>query len=340
MRRVVAILAAAVCLPVAAHAQEAYAAILLEYLTGDSDAAIARLASLPPGELDAGVAAFDTTRSRLVLTGAAALHTELALGRAGGGTGDYHLHVATAIVEFGERRGPTTNTPISIRPQHAAPVSDEFRRLWYCTVINKLEGAALLAGADKYVAHALALYPDSGELQLLAGIADEMHASARVTDIPARDRRRALERAELHYREALARAPGRLEARLRLGRVLQQRDKLTEARTLLTPLTSATEDRLAYLASLFLGGIEDREDHAAAAAGLYDRAAARVPTAQTARLAASEIRHRTGDRQAAADAVPVSTGDGNIFDPWWTYVFGEYWRVDSLLDAIRRARRA
>lgn len=104
MRRVVAILAAAVCLPVVAHAQEAYAAILLEYLTGDSDAAIARLASLPPGELDAGVAAFDTARSRLVLTGAAALHTELALGRGGGGTGDYHLHVATAIVrEFRTR---------------------------------------------------------------------------------------------------------------------------------------------------------------------------------------------------------------------------------------------
>lgn len=340
MRRIMAILAAAVCLPVAAHAQEAYAAILLEYLTGDSNAAIARLASLSPGELDAGVAAFDTTRSRLVLTGAAAMHTEVALRRPVGGNGDYHLRVATAIVEFGERHGPKTNTSILIQPQYASPVSDEFRRLWYGAVINGLESAAQLKRAEGYLAHALELYPDSQELQLLGGISDEMQASPRLTNIAAGDRRRALERAEQHYRLAAAAAPPRLEARLRLGRVLQQRNELAQARTLLAPLTSGEDDRLVYLASLFLGGIEDREHHAVEAAALYDRAAARVPTAQTARLAASEIRHREGDRQAAADAIPVSAGDGNTFDPWWTYVFGEYWRLDTQLDAIRRSRRA
>ena len=340
MRRVMAILVAATWLPAAAHAQDAYAAVLLQYLTGDGDAAVAALARLGPGEVDAGVAAFETTRSRLVLTGAAALHTELALGRTGGGLAEHHLRIATAIVEFGERRGPPTNTTLSIYPQYASPVSDQFRRLWYCAVINRLESAALLGRADKYIAHALALYPDSEELQLAAGIADEMHASARVTDVAVRDRRRALERAEQHYRAALGGAPDRLEARLRLGRVLQQLDKPAEAQKLLAPLTMARDDRVAYLALLFLGGIEDREHHEAAAADLYDRAAARVPTAQTARLAASEIRHRTGDRQAAADAIPVSAGDRNSSDPWWSYVFGEFWRMDVLLDAIRHARRA
>ncbi len=341
MRRVVAILVAALCLPAAAHAQGAYAAILLEYLTGDSDKAIAQLARLSPGETDAGVAAFDITRSRLVLTGAAALHTEAALRRANGGIGEYHLRVATALVEYGERVGSktTTNTSILIHPQYAVPVSDQFRRLWYCAVINRLEEEALLARADKYTARALELYPASEELLLLAGIAAEMHASPRVTDISAGDRRRALERAEKYYRAAVAAMPGRLEARLRLGRVLQQRDRLPEARTELAPLVAAGDLRVAYLAALFLGGIEDHEHHAAAAAGLYDRAAALIPSAQTARLAASEIRHRGGDRQAAADAIPAAAGDGNDLDPWWSYVFGEFWRGEILLNAIRAARR-
>jgi len=38
--------------------------------------------------------------------------------------------------------------------------------------------------------------------------------------------------------------------------------------------------------------------------------------------------------------VPAAAGDANTFDPWWTYVFGEYWRRDVLLDALRKLRRA
>jgi tetratricopeptide (TPR) repeat protein len=340
MRRVAAILLVASCVaPRAARAQDAYAAVLLEYLTGDADHALIRLLTLPTAEVRAGVDGFEMTRSQLVLTGAAAMHTEAAFRRDGGFASEFHLQIATALVEFGEPvRGAKTNTPISVRPRFAAPVSDEFRRLWYCAVIQGLTSNVMLTRADKYLVRALALYPHHPELRMLAGVTDEMHASPRTSAAGPADRRRALEQAERHFRAVIAAEPERLEAQLRLGRILERRGRFTEASAVLSPLVDAADARLAYLAALFLGGIEDRGHRPDQALALYERAAARLPQAQAARLAASELRHRRGDRQAAADAIPAAAGAGNAFDPWWTYIFGEYWRGEMLLNAVRAKR--
>ena len=108
---------------------------------------------------------------------------------------------------------------------------------------------------------------------------------------------------------------------------------------LLKPLVTAADTRLAYLASLFLGGVEDSSGHPDGAAELYAKAANILPTAQTARLAASELAYRKGAREAAAEAVPEAAGAANTYDPWWTYAFGEYWRGDLLLAALRQKRR-
>jgi tetratricopeptide (TPR) repeat protein len=342
MRRIGVLVLAAVCLRAgSAAAQQEYASVLLQYLTGDADAAIVKVRSLDPKEIVAGFNAFNTTRSRLVLPGAAALHTEAALRtRANGFIGTFQLDVATAIVQFGEPIKVKPLPGFSINPARADPVSDDFRRLWYCAVIGVLEDTSRLKDADRYLDHALELYPDNGELHLLAGVAGEMRGSPRISGLSGGERRRGLEDAAKHYRAAVAAQPDRLEARLRLGRVLQQRAELNDARTLLAPLTDATDDRIAYLAGLFLGGVEDADHHADAALAAYDKAGARVPRAQAARIAASELRHRKGERQAAADAVPPAAGADNTSDPWWTYVFGEYWRPDMLLDALRKLRRA
>jgi tetratricopeptide (TPR) repeat protein len=325
----------------AALAQQAYAGVLLEYLTGDADAAVEKVRKLDRSEILAGLYAFNTTRSRMVLPGAAALHTEAALRQSLAGTPGtvFDLQIATALVEFGEGVKLKSNSQYSIKPVAAAPVSAEFRRLWYCAVIEVLLDNGKAQFADAYLGHAQALFPANAEIQLLAGISEEMRASPRISNLSAGDRRDESKRAEAHYRRVLAINPDRLEARLRLGRVLQQRNAMTEARAMLTPLVETPDARIAYLAQLFLGGIEDATGKADAAAALYDRAAALIPNAQTARLAASELRHRRGERQAAADAVPAAAGDANTFDPWWTYVFGEYWRRDLLLDALRKLRR-
>jgi hypothetical protein len=343
MRRIVLLVFVAACLRAgAADAQQVYAGVLLEYLTGDADAAVAKLGTLDRGEILAGLKAFDTTRSRLVLPGAAALHTEAALrAQLEGVFGvNFHLQIATAIVEFGEHGKLKSNTPLAINPAYAAPVSNDFRTLWYCTVIGVLLNATRLKTADAYLNHALALVPANAEIRFLAGVEKEMRASPRTSGLSAGDRRDALKAAEAHYRFVLTARPDRLEARLRLGRILQQRHELTDARALLTPLTTVADNRIAYLALLFLGGIEDATRNPDAALAAYDAAVARMPTAQTARLAASELRHRKGDRHGAADAVPAAIGDGNAFDPWWAYIFGEYWRADMMLAALRKLRRA
>ena len=352
MRRIVLLVFAAACLRAdAAAAQQVYAGVLLQYLTGDADAAVAKVLALDRDEILAGLDAFNTTRSRPVLAGAAALHTEAALRvRLGVKRGPFfdaevdlqtfQLQVATAIVEFGEHTRLKSNTPFSIAPAHAAPVSDDFRSLWYCAVVQVLQDSTKLSLAGKYLDRALALFPANAEIQILAGVGQEMRGSPRTWALSSGDRRDALKSAEAHYRRAVALNPDRLEARLRLGRILQQRAELTEVRALLAPLTGSKDDRIAYLAQLFMGGIEDATRHPDAALAAYDAAAARVPSAQTARLAASELRHRKGERQSAADAIPAAAGPDNGFDPWWVYIFGEFWRADVLLDAIRKLRRA
>src|SRR5262249_14899868 len=155
-----------------------------------------------------------------------------------------------------------------------------------CTVITGLENLAQLKPANDYVRDALALYPDNGEIQLLAGVGDELLGSPRTSALTDSDRQRALHDAEQHFRAALAAQPDRMEARLRLGHVLQQRNGFTEARTTLQPLVDVSDGRIAYLALLFLGGVEDGDGHADAALAAYDRAAALLPTGQAARLAA------------------------------------------------------
>ena len=342
MRRIGLFLLAFVCLrPNAAGAQQVYAAVLLEYLTGDATAAIDKMRHLGHDEILAGMEAFNQTRALPVLRAAAALHTEAAFRkRPDLQLDEFQLEIATAIVEFGEKRHHKSNSPYAISPVFAAPVPDDFRRLWYQSVILELEDSTMYPKVEGYLAHGLSLYPEDGELQLLAGVNEEMRGSPRTMGLNAGSRRSAIRDAEKFYRAALARLPDRLEARLRLGRVLQQRGELADARVQLAPLVAAEDARIAYLSSLFLGGVEDASGNLDAALALYDKAVARVPIAQAARLAASELRHRRGERQAAADAVPPAAGDANIGDPWWTYVFGEYWREESLLDALRQMKRA
>jgi Tfp pilus assembly protein PilF len=144
----------------------------------------------------------------------------------------------------------------------------------------------------------------------------------------------------VYLRESLDLAPDRLETRLRLGRVLSLRGHSAEARTLLSAVAVGPDARISYLAGLFLGGLEDAAGDSTAAAGWYARAAARMPAAQTARLAASELQHRAGERQKAAAVLPAAIGPNNTLDPWWAYLFGEYWRLDLYLDAMRRMARS
>ena len=319
-----------------------YATLVDKYLTGNAAEAVAQAVAFERvGLVDSFTAFLSTAPSAGALTAAAALHTEAGLRLSldvAGPFANRQLDIAAAIVEIGTAPRTRRLGAPDLRRSTLPPVSAEFRRLWYLTVISFMENGGRMSLVAAYLDNARALFPRDPEFLLLSGIAEEMLASNLLETRSDDDRRKSLGRAEVHLRAALALAPDRTEAKLRLGRVLSQLDHAAEARPLLTAVTDVPDDRLAYLASLFLGGLEDSAGNAAAAARWYARAATRMPSAQAALLAGSELQHRAGKRHDAA--VSAASGAGaDKADPWWSYPLGEYWRIEQHLNALRRLAR-
>ena len=319
-----------------------YAAIVETYHAGNADTAVLRLARLDYQGLEAGFNAFFLNPKPELVAAAAAAHTEAALRRPDLTTGEAtrQLRLAASIVAVGEPPKLKRLGSVALKPSAVRPVTPEFRYLWYLTVISAMQTEGRVGTADAYLEHARILFPHDPEILLLSGIAEEMRASARLQGVSASDSRTALGHAEVYLRASLELAPDRLETRLRLGRVLHLRGHGAEARELLTAVSGVSNARLSYLASLFLGGLEDGAGDPAAAARSYARATATMPSAQASRLAASELLHRAGERQQAAQAIPSAVGAANSADPWWAYLFGEYWRVDPLVNALRKMSRS
>jgi tetratricopeptide (TPR) repeat protein len=278
---------------------------------------------------------------------AVAMHTEVALRpriKVNTSVATRHLGLAASIVDVGEPSKMKRLGFVPLERSMFEPIAPPFRRLWYITAITALQRAGGAVGSgpspDAYLVNARALFPADADILLLSGITEEMRGSGRVGLTGASVRKEALRHAEGYLRESLTLAPDRMETRLRLGRVLQERGDVAAARDLLTTVSAVEDARLSYLASLFLGGLEDATGDVAAAATWYARAAAKLPSAQVARLAGNELLHRTGARRQAAEALPAGIGASNTADPWWGYLFGEYWRRDLLLDALRRMARS
>jgi hypothetical protein len=320
-----------------------YAAIVRAYQSGDAEAAITRLRVLEGQTLQMEFKEFFASPPPRLVAAAVALHTEVALRSRLNVTGDVaerHLRLAASIVDVGEPPKVNRLGSVTLHERAFAPIAPPFRRLWYITVITRKVADGGIADTDPYLQNARVLFPHDADILLLSGIAEEMRASYRHVNATAGDRRVALDHAEAYLRESFTIAPDRLETKIRLGRVLQQRGRLEQARDLLTPLSGLQDPRLSYLASLFLGGLEDAAGNPGSAAGWYARAQAALPSAQSARLAASELLHREGKHRQAAASLASAIGATNVADPWWAYLFGEFWRVDSLLDALRRISRS
>jgi hypothetical protein len=320
---------------------DAYRALVEQYQSGNADEAVFRAAALDSQSLEEGFTAFMKHPETNLMDAAAAMHAEVALrSHVGTPWKAHHFGLATTIVEIGTPPGLVRLGSFDFRRSSIAPVSPQLRRLWFLAAITTRQYDGHFGVAKTYLAKARILYPHDAEILLLSAITEEMAASNRLLNSSDGDRRKALGYAEVYLRESLDLAPDRLETRVRLGRVLGQRGHSDEARKLLTALADGPDVRIAYLAGLFLGGLEDAAGDPAAAASWYARAAARIPLAQTARLAASELQHRAGERQKAAAVLPAAIGATNTADPWWAYLFGEPWRVDLYLDAMRKMARS
>jgi tetratricopeptide (TPR) repeat protein len=139
------------------------------------------------------------------------------------------------------------------------------------------------------------------------------------------------------YRRALAIDPSLVEARVRLARLLDQRQRHGEAAAeLKTVLSGNPSGTVAYYAHLFAGRTAQAMGQTNEAARHYRDAAALFPDAQSALLASSQLALLDADVPAALAPVQRLGARSAAFtaDPWWQYHLGAGRHADELLKAL------
>jgi hypothetical protein len=157
---------------------------------------------------------------------------------------------------------------------------------------------------------------------------------------------RIYERCARAYERALRLAPGLHEARARLARVLVAAGRFDEAARALEPLLRAGADvpgRTRYLALLFHGRAMMGLARADAAAASYRAAGELFPGCPAPQVALSTAVRAAGDQTAAHDLMMgVLTGADRRpcqDDPWWDYIPGQAWRLESLVASLHEGVR-
>ena len=141
--------------------------------------------------------------------------------------------------------------------------------------------------------------------------------------------------AETKYRRVLALVPGSIEARLRLGRVLEERGQPGEALRTLAPVFAVQDSRTRYLARLFAGAACEALGLTADAGAHYQAAVEERPELATPHVALSQAQRRLGDTGAAMAEAGVALKSGEFQDdPWWVYYFGQGYRAAALGDEL------
>lgn len=250
----------------------------------------------------------------------------------------------------------------------------QLRRDVYLEIAWILQSAAERATLAEHLTLARKNLADEAEIWLASGSAEELFADpALLKQLAQSDRRipndtwmltmrgRFLEKAEEYHREAIVRDPALAEAHVRLGRVLQERGKLPEARAALESarrLESPSE--IGYLATLFLAGVVDEAAANTVAASkpaantpeadapvantqtpafnLYSELVKRWPECQSGHLGLSRAYSARGNGPAALDALkPLwkEPDQRGCFDAWWVYRSGQAWRLKASLQALR-----
>jgi len=132
-----------------------------------------------------------------------------------------------------------------------------------------------------------------------------------------------------------------VEARLRLGRVLYRRGDLSGAtRELRAALEQTVHeqvhyDQIRYLAWVFLGSVEVERADLAAARRCYTEALRLFPEGQAALLAMSEASYLDGRGAEAASEVVSLLRLRRKEDPWWSYLLGDWWHIETRLAMLR-----
>jgi tetratricopeptide (TPR) repeat protein len=327
---------------------------LTTYRGGDPWGALARLQTIPDGRLD------DATETLWIQGGLS--------------QGEWVGRIRTAIVLFTEawflrdRKGPPLQRDpylVSARAlvrglvrraddhhRWIGAAERRFARDWYLLVVSNRHGHAQVGWSRAFLTEARDLFPQDPEVLVVSGADHEMLSNttkgyfARVDagGMPIGDAainpRQELEQAEGYLRQAAARAPDLVEARLRFGRVLYQRDDLAgAARELHAALSKTTQDQVRYLASTFLGQVAVARGDLDEADRFYADALRVWPGGQVAMIGRSEAAYLRGRPAEAATTIGSLLQQVGPDDPWWLYLVGDWWHFEARLTALRSEAR-
>jgi tetratricopeptide (TPR) repeat protein len=181
-------------------------------------------------------------------------------------------------------------------------------------------------------------FTDEPALLVVQAVLYEAAASPRFRESSATTAVVGLNRAARSYRRVLELDPASAEVRARLGFVLIRLKRRDEARAQLElALRGADSPRSIYLAALFLGRTFESEGNLESATGRYRQAHDAAPRCQVAALALSNALMLSGNREAAVAVASRAARDGpdKCDDPWWSYDYGQAWRLDATLRALR-----
>jgi tetratricopeptide (TPR) repeat protein len=253
-----------------------------------------------------------------------------------------------------------TETPASgAEPVRAA---DPFVARWYHATSAYMLAAGTYGDLTAHLEHAAKLLPNDARLLFDRGCYAElfglpMHQALLDRGNPAMTRYRAdaprwayqepalrfppadrtNAEAERLFRRATEADPTLAEARVRLARLLQLRNRHREAAGELTlALASGPDDVTAFYGRLFAARSAHALGSAVEAAAHYQEALRLFPHAQSALLGASQVALVESDLRAALAAVArlgPQSADADA-DPWWRYHLGPGRDADRLLRAL------
>jgi Flp pilus assembly protein TadD len=296
------------------------------------------------------------------LDAAGALHMELALGQAR----EAHAHEDARIAK-----------QIAIAQELLAYFAREKRiddpaRRWNMAIALALMGQGQFGVALGVMDRACRAFPGDGPLHLTRGTIHETLAMSPADLAPSRRtppppsskweprspqlstatelaagaksvRNAYLAKALADYRRASELMPGLTEARLRRAHVEILRGEDRSAAEQLTKLLAdigTSDARIGYLAQLFLARVHGRHERFDAAEGALRAALRFVPSGQSAQidLIGTALRRGRGT-EAGSLTDAMFTPAAAVNDPWWSYRFGQFWLIESVVEQLRHEVR-
>lgn len=322
-----------------------YLDVIEQYRRGDFEPAVVTLRSRTETQTAKSVRALMDRRTPggqipdvPAMFAAAMLHTDTgfaAIEAQRTSEGSFHLRAAADLLAWTMLKVPDERQWLFARRDWRLMVVRILNFHFARDVEQSLRQAHRWAPDEVKALRAKYLIEDDADMELALGSLAEglAYMNARYLGVEGRTMdaqvREGWQRAEGHFRRALALRPDMLEARLRLGRVLMDQHRTAEAEAeLQTVLKQTTDSRTVYLALLFLGEAAEEGDRLEEATDMYRRAVAIKPDCQAARVALAYASEREGRLDAARLVLtPLldRSGTRNIpADDWTGYPSGQF----------------